>query len=145
MPRALPPDQCFVDQQGRRWFGELTRKQRWRSVQRRTDALENAAMRDIAHTDTNPEASVWSNTAGRILDSVHRFCSRPSDSGNYGNAKATYVPPLGAPFLPPPQAITRYCLPSTMYVLGVALPAAGSFASHNRRPLLLSYARILLS
>lgn len=31
-----------------------------------------------------------------------------------GSANATYVPPLGAPFFPPPHAITMYCLPFTM-------------------------------
>ena len=31
-----------------------------------------------------------------------------------GSAKATNVPPDGAPFFPPPQAITTYCRPLTM-------------------------------
>ena len=30
-----------------------------------------------------------------------------------GNANATNVPPDGAPFFPPPHAMTMYCLPFT--------------------------------
>lgn len=37
-----------------------------------------------------------------------------SDPSTYGNANATYVPPLAAPFFPPPQAMTMYCFPFTM-------------------------------
>src|SRR5437016_965195 len=62
------------------------------------------------------------------------------DDSQRGNAKATYVPPLGAPFLPPPQAMTTYCRPFTMYVDGVALPAAGSWALQSSRPVRLSKA-----
>src|SRR5690242_4165302 len=58
-----------------------------------------------------------------------------------GSANATYVPPLFAPFLPPPHAMTTYCLPPTMYVDGVALPAAGSFADQSSLPVALSKAR----
>ena len=32
----------------------------------------------------------------------------------YGRVKATYVPPDGASFFPPPQAMTMYCFPFTM-------------------------------
>ncbi len=58
--------------------------------------------------------------------------------GHYCSANATYVPPLGAPFFPPPHAITMYCRPLTMYVDGVALPAAGNTVSHSSRPVALS-------
>src|SRR3954467_5956433 len=62
-----------------------------------------------------------------------------------GNANATYVPPLGAPFFPPPHAMTMYCRPFTIYVDGVALPAAGSAADQRSFPVHLSNARIVLS
>ena len=55
-----------------------------------------------------------------------------------GSANATYVPPDGAPFFPPPHAMTTYCLPFTMYVDGVALPAAGSVVSQSSLPVALS-------
>ena len=55
-----------------------------------------------------------------------------------GSANAMYVPPLGASFFPPPHAITTYCRPFTMYVDGVAFPAAGSVASHSSFPVRLS-------
>jgi hypothetical protein len=67
-----------------------------------------------------------------------RRCAAPQS----GRANATYVPPLGAPFFPPPHAITMYCFPFTMYMDGVALPAAGSAASQSRSPVSLSNARI---
>src|SRR6187399_567612 len=50
-----------------------------------------------------------------------------------GNAKATTAPPDGRPDLAPPAAMTTYCLPFTKYVLGVALPPNGSFASQRMR------------
>tara|TARA_B100000575_G_scaffold2559_1_gene2001 strand:+ start:331 stop:492 length:162 start_codon:yes stop_codon:yes gene_type:complete len=34
--------------------------------------------------------------------------------------KATYLFPEGVPIFPPPHAITTYCLPSFLYVIGVA-------------------------
>ena len=42
------------------------------------------------------------------------LAGRRRAESRYGSANATYVPPLGAPFLPPPQAITMNCLPFTM-------------------------------
>ena len=42
---------------------------------------------------------------------------RPCQSGS---AYATYASPDLVPILPPPAAITTYCLPLTTYVLGVA-------------------------
>ena len=38
----------------------------------------------------------------------------------YGIANATYASPDRVPSLPPPAAITTYCLPRTAKVLGVA-------------------------
>ena len=35
----------------------------------------------------------------------------PSLRDVYGSAKATMLLPDGAPFLPPPQTMTTYCLP----------------------------------
>ena len=34
--------------------------------------------------------------------------------------KATYLFPEGVPIFPPPHAITTYCFPSFLYVIGVA-------------------------
>jgi transposase len=63
-----------------RWFGELTRKQRKRSAHRSTDALEDAILTYIAHTNKDPKPFVWTKTADEILDSVKRFCQRTSGS-----------------------------------------------------------------
>lgn len=63
-----------------RWFGELTRKQLKRGVHRSTDALEDAIMTYIAHTNKDPKPFVWTKTADEILDSVKRFCQRTSGS-----------------------------------------------------------------
>src|SRR6185436_6901624 len=74
--------------------------------------------------------------------------SRPAaqkPAAHYGSANATYVPPDGASFFPPPHAITTYCLPFTMYSDGVALPAAGSFVSQSSLPVDLSNTWNLLS
>jgi hypothetical protein len=49
------------------------------------------------------------------------------------------------PEFPPPAAITTYCRPPTMEVLGVAKPAAQSGASHRSVPLAASKARNLAS
>src|SRR5262249_47635319 len=46
---------------------------------------------------------------------------------------------------PPPAEITRYCLPLTTYVLGVAYPAEGSWYSQSTRPECDSNARIFAS
>jgi hypothetical protein len=51
---------------------------------------------------------------------------------------ATYVPPDGASFFPPPHAMTMNARPFTMYMEGVALPAAGSVVSHSSFPVSLS-------
>lgn len=40
--------------------------------------------------------------------------ARSPETDPYGSANATMLLPEGAPFLPPPQAITTYCLPSIM-------------------------------
>lgn len=63
-----------------RWFGELTRKQLKRGAHRSTDALEDAIMTYIAHTNKDPKPFVWTKTADEILDSVKRFCQRTSGS-----------------------------------------------------------------
>src|SRR5437763_16884375 len=61
-------------------------------------------------------------------------------------ANATYTPPDGdLVSLPPPAAITTYCLPSTSYVIGVALPEKGSVVSHSKSPVDLSNTRNFLS
>lgn len=65
-----------------RWFGELTRKQLKRGVHRSTDALEDAIMSYIAHTNKDPKPFVWTKTADEILDSVKRFCQRTSGSAH---------------------------------------------------------------
>ena len=56
----------------------------------------------------------------------------------YPDTNATIALPDGAPFLPPPQTMTTYCLPLIVYVDGVALPAAGSVVSHISLPVSLS-------
>jgi transposase len=65
-----------------RWFGELTRKQLKRGAHRSTDALEDAIMTYIAHTNKDPKPFVWTKTADEILDSVKRFCQRTSGSAH---------------------------------------------------------------
>ncbi|MCA2987541.1 MAG: IS630 family transposase [Gemmatimonas sp.] len=65
-----------------RWFGELTRKQLKRGAHRSTDALEDAIMAYIAHTNKDPKPFVWTQTADEILDSVKRFCQRTSGSAH---------------------------------------------------------------
>lgn len=65
-----------------RWFGELTRKQLKRGAHRSTDALEDAIMAYIAHTNKDPKPFVWTKTADEILDSVKRFCQRTSGSAH---------------------------------------------------------------
>ena len=58
------------------------------------------------------------------------------------NLNATYPSPDFDPtFPPPPAAITIYCIPSTIYVDGVAYPPAGSLYSHSNLPFSLSNIR----
>jgi transposase len=65
-----------------RWFGELTRKQLKRGAHRSTDALEDAIMTYIAHTNKDPKPFVWTKTADEMLDRVKRFCQRTSGSAH---------------------------------------------------------------
>jgi transposase len=65
-----------------RWFGELTRKQLKLGAHRSSDALEDAIMAYIAHTNKDPKPFVWTKTADEILDSVKRFCQRTSGSAH---------------------------------------------------------------
>lgn len=53
-------------------------------------------------TDTTACASEWTSM------------EVPGFRGGYGSAKATTVLPDGAPFFPPPHAMTMYCLPFTV-------------------------------
>ena len=62
------------------------------------------------------------------VDWLGCFCeSSPS-------VNATYVPPDGASFFPPPHAITMNARPFTTYMDGVAFPAAGSEACQSNFP-----------
>src|SRR5437016_4456515 len=73
-----------------------------------------------------------------LVDHRYSGCQRAS-------ANATYVSLDLVPSFPPPAAITIYWRPRTMYVLGVAYPAAGSVVSHSTAPPRLSSARNLSS
>src|ERR1022692_4418599 len=54
--------------------------------------------------------------------------------GVLGSAKATELPPEGAPDFPPPAATTTNWRPFTPYVAGVAVPRAGSVAPQSSCP-----------
>ena len=63
-----------------RWFAQLTDKQLRRGVHRSTKELESAIKSYIQHHNKDPKPFVWHKTAGQILDSVARFCTRTLDS-----------------------------------------------------------------
>src|SRR5688500_11933395 len=91
---------------------------------------------------THPSRDVPSN---RSIHCSLRLVERgtPRDGGK---ANAMIESPDFVAFLPlPPAAMAPYCLPPTMYTLGVAYPPAGSWCSQSRRPELFSKARIFSS
>ena len=65
-----------------RWFAALTEKQLRRGVHRSTRELEQAIEQFMESHNANPKPFIWTKTADEILDSIARFCKRPSDSGH---------------------------------------------------------------
>src|SRR2546423_5313326 len=65
---------------------------------------------------------------------------------DYGSANATRASDRPQSWPSPPAAITTYCRPfASLYVIGVALPPAGSLALHSSSPVRVSKARSLNS
>ena len=66
-----------------------------------------------AHKSTRKDVLIGAGI-GAALAPIFPRCPRADSRHDFGNAKATYVPPEGASFLPPPHAMTMYWRPSTM-------------------------------
>ena len=91
-----------IDRWTRLWaFAESIAVDSFSVGQAEAEALRQRLDALLAAPPVRPQSGWGSKIPGSVTDS-------------YGSAKATMLLPDGAPFLPPPQAITTYCRPSIM-------------------------------
>jgi hypothetical protein len=76
-----------------RWFAELTNRQLGRSAHRSVTELEADIRTWVNEWNRNPKPSVWTKTAGEILETLAAYCERINDSGHQSSPPA---PPRGA-------------------------------------------------
>jgi transposase len=65
-----------------RWFAELTTKKLQRGTHRSVRALNADIRAWITTWNENPKPYVWTKTAEQILDSIARFCAKPTYAAN---------------------------------------------------------------
>ena len=66
-----------------RFFATITTQRIRRGTFENVRALETAIDAYLAHHNERCKPSVWTATADAILDKVHRFCERTSETRHY--------------------------------------------------------------